>query len=86
MTTTQAASPVELEGFRLVKKANEALDRIDAMADDWLIIGEAYQLGRRLAPERPRQFNLYRHRPRAPPLSKPCRPFGNYAISNRRKS
>ena len=79
MTTTQAASPVELEGFRLVKAANEALDRIDAMGDDWLIVGEAYQRGRRLAPERPRQFNLYRHRPRAPPSLSACRPFGTYA-------
>lgn len=79
MTTTQAASPVELEGFKLVKKANEALDRIDAMADDWLIVGEAYQLGRRLAPEWTRQFNLYRHRPRAPPSLSACRPFGTYA-------
>ena len=68
MTTNQSASPVELEGFRLFKAANEALGRIDATGDNWLIIGEAYRRFRRLAPERPRRFHLYRHSPRAPPL------------------
>ena len=41
--------PVDLEGFRLVKAANEALDRVNATGDDWLIVAEAYQHGRRLA-------------------------------------
>ena len=49
MTTTQPASPVELEGFRLVKAANEALDRIDATGEDWLIVGEVYMRGRQEA-------------------------------------
>jgi hypothetical protein len=51
MTSMQAADdpPVDLEGFRLVKVANEALDRINATGDDWLIVSEAYDLGRRLA-------------------------------------
>ena len=81
MTTTEAARdpPPDLEAARLVKLANEALDRINATGDDWLITAEAYQRGRRLAPERPRQFNLYRHRPRAPPSLSACRPFGTYA-------
>ncbi len=42
MTTSQVADD-------LVKAANEALDRIDAAGDGWLIIGEAYQHGRRRA-------------------------------------
>jgi hypothetical protein len=51
MTSEQAAGdrPVDLEGFKLVKAANEALNRIDATGDHWLTIGEAYQHGRRLA-------------------------------------
>ena len=51
---SQRGSPALIMGPRddnqnLVHRANEALRRLSASGDDWLVVAQAYQHGRRLA-------------------------------------